>query len=163
MRTDLFWPKVVVTGKDSCWGWRACIDDSGYGKLGNDRAHRVSFRIHRGPIPRGKFVLHTCDNPRCTNPRHLYAGTKKNNAQDRERRGRGNHARGDRNGACTHRETRMGARNGRAKLTEPRVRQLLRFFKQGTRKAELARLFGLSKTSVGRIVSGKLWPHVEGR
>jgi hypothetical protein len=161
---ERFWEKVKVGSSARCWEWQAARDGCGYGKLGDDRAHRVSWRIHHGEIPDGMFVLHRCDNPCCVNPSHLYVGTKKDNAQDRERRGRSNHATGQRHGRYTHPHQTRGARNGRAKLTEQQVRELLdAYFKQGIRKAELARQYNLSKTSVGRIVSGKLWPHVEGR
>jgi len=89
---------------------------------------------------------------------------KKDNAQDREERGRGNHAIGERHSRHTHPGQTKGEKNGRSKLTEVQVSELLhKHFKQGKRKAELAREYGLSKTSVGHIVSGKLWPHVEGR
>lgn len=159
--SERFWDKVKKAGATRCWEWTASKDDFGYGKLGNDRAHRVSWKLHKGPIPSGKYVLHTCDNPGCTNIRHLYLGTKKNNAQDRERRGRGNHATGLRHGRHTHPGQTRGSKNGRAKLNERAVLELLqKHFKQGRTKADLAREYGLSKTAVGHIVSGKLWPHV---
>ena len=165
---DRFWSKVKVTGPNDCWEWQASLEENGYGKFGVpggwDRAHRVAWRLCRGPIPRKKCVLHTCDNRICVNPGHLYLGTKKNNAEDREARGRGNHATGLRHGRHTHPGQTAGSRNGRAKLTEKDVAELLRrHFKQGRKKADLARDYDLSKTAVGQIVSGKLWPNVEGR
>lgn len=164
-----FWSKVNLDGPTAphlvtqCWVWTACVDGFGYGKFGSlERAHRFSWKFHVGSIPDGMCVLHHCDNPACVRP--LYLGTKKNNAQDREQRGRGNHAVGSRNGCATHPGLRRGSRNGRAKLTETRVRKLLeQHFKHGRTKTNLARDHGLSKTTVGHIVSGKLWPHVEGR
>ncbi len=167
---ERFWDKVKTAGVDDCWEWQAATEKrNGYGKFGVgpngwDRAHRVSWRLHHGGIPGGKFVLHTCDNSKCVNPRHLYLGTKKDNAQDRERRGRGNHATGERHGRYTHPGQTKGEKNGRSKLTEKQVAVLLHgYFKQGTSKAELARRYGVSDVTVGHIVSGKLWPHVEGR
>jgi DNA-binding XRE family transcriptional regulator len=98
------------------------------------------------------------------NPTHLYLGTKKNNAEDRENRSRGNHATGLRHGRHTHPGQTAGSGNGRAKMDEKTIQRLLReHFEQGRRKADLARDYGLSKTTVGHIVSGKLWPNVEGR
>jgi hypothetical protein len=164
---ERFWSKVRLV-VNTCWEWQASIDGkSGYGKFrlsegGWDRAHRVSWRLLRGVIPRGLCVLHTCDNRLCVNPDHLYLGTKKDNAQDRERRGRSNHAVGARHGRHTHPGQTKGSKNGRAKLNERAVHELLqKHFKQGRTKAELAREYNLSKTTVGRIVSGKLWPSVE--
>jgi hypothetical protein len=162
-----FWEKVKLAAKGVCWERQAGLDKkNGYGKFGVpggwDRAHRVAWRLVHGEIPKGMFVLHECDNPKCVNPNHLYLGTKKDNAQDRERRGRGNHAVGLRYGRHTHPGQTRGAKNGRAKLDEHGVQELLRrHFKQGVTKAELAREYSLSKTTVGHIVSGKLWPHVE--
>lgn len=159
---DRFWDKVRKGA--GCWEWVASCHPDGYGRFGSDRAHRVSWRVNNGAIPNGLCVLHKCDNPRCVRPDHLYLGTKKDNARDREERCRGNHAVGVRNGRRIHPELSQGENNGRAKLREGDVRNLLQaHFKQGRRKADLAREYGISKVTVGRIVSGKLWPNVEGR
>lgn len=167
---ERFWSKVKLASKSVCWDWQASTEKrNGYGQFGVgdgrwDRAHRVAWRLVHGEIPEGMCVLHTCDNRRCVNPNHLYLGTKKSNAQDRERRGRSNHATGERHGRHTHPGQTSGSRNGRAKLDEHAVRELLqKHFKQGTTKAALAREYNLSRTTVGHIVSGKLWPNVDGR
>lgn len=60
---EKFWPKVLVLGPFECWPWTACCLLSGYGKLGDQLAHRVSFEITYGPVPAGLFVLHACDHP----------------------------------------------------------------------------------------------------
>jgi len=165
---DRFWSKVRKDGPGGCWLWTASLCSSGYGSFlfeGRvERAHRVSWVLSSGDVPAGLCVLHHCDNRRCVNPAHLYVGTKKDNARDREERGRSNHATGLRHGRHTHPGQTAGSRNGRAKLRERDVALLLKkHFKQGRRKADLAREYGLSKTTVGHIVSGKLWPKVEGR
>lgn len=77
----------VVRGPD-CWDWTGTFDAKGYPKMGigvqtSLLMHRFSYQHHRGPIPPGKWVLHTCDNSHCTNPEHLYIGTVKENNRDR--------------------------------------------------------------------------------
>ena len=52
-------------------------------------AHRVAYEVAHGAIPEGMCVLHTCDNPPCCNVEHLFLGTQKDNADDREAKGRG--------------------------------------------------------------------------
>lgn len=162
---ERFWEKVRKgPGENDCWEWTGGLSE-GYGHLridGRDeKAHRLSWKMHRGEIPRGKCVLHTCDNRPCIRSTHLYVGTKKRNALDREERGRGNHATGQRHGCATHPGLHKGERNGRAKLTEQLVRELrILHARDGVKKAELARRFVLSRTAVGDIISRKLWPEV---
>ena len=92
---DRFLSKIELIPFHECWEWVAHTDKDGYGtisKIENGKkrtlkAHKVSFEFYHGPI--NKFwVLHKCDNPGCVNPRHLYLGTAKDNAIDRENRGR---------------------------------------------------------------------------
>lgn len=84
---DSFWKKAEVTGDESCWKWKAFKNKQGYGRMGISsgqcvNAHRVSWVIHNGPIPERMFVCHKCDNPECTNPRHLFIGSRQDNVND---------------------------------------------------------------------------------
>lgn len=85
-----FFSKVEKT--DSCWNWLAQIDKFGYGNFSimtkPVRAHRYSYEIHCGPIGPGLNICHTCDNPRCVNPAHLFPGTQWQNIQDMVQKGR---------------------------------------------------------------------------
>jgi hypothetical protein len=80
-----FWDSVAVGEPDECWEWQACIDDKGYGRIsvgGKAKlSHRVAWSLHHGREP-DLNVLHTCDNPACCNPGHLYEGTYVDNGQD---------------------------------------------------------------------------------
>lgn len=90
-----FWRFVVRgTTDDDCWGWVGATQHPGYGRIGVGGggnvgfAHRVSWELHNGPTPNGLFVLHRCDNPPCTNPRHLFLGTQQENLKDMTAKGR---------------------------------------------------------------------------
>ena len=88
-----FWAKVVKT--DGCWKWTGSKHPFGYGMIraGGMRnkmtASRASWLIHFGPIPDGMYICHHCDNPECTNPKHLFLGTPQDNCVDKEEKGRG--------------------------------------------------------------------------
>lgn len=86
-----FWKFVDRLGDDDCWLWRGSIQ----GKYGSIRiegksagAHRVSYQLHKGEIPEGLVVMHSCDVPLCVNPNHLSVGTYSDNTQDMLRKGR---------------------------------------------------------------------------
>lgn len=88
-----FWDKVDKT--DTCWNWTAYRGVKGYGHiLSNGKGskmlsvHRASWLLHRGDIPKGKFVLHKCDNPGCVRPDHLELGDHAMNMKQKVARGR---------------------------------------------------------------------------
>lgn len=85
-----FWKRVSKT--DSCWLWTGAKCGRGYGHLRRNKldkmAHRESWEIHNGSIPSGMWVLHTCDNPPCVNPTHLFLGSREENISDMYRKGR---------------------------------------------------------------------------
>lgn len=89
-----FWSKINVKGANECWPWKNSLRGSlGYGqfRIGDKicDAHRVALELKNGPLPKGRYVCHSCDSPKCCNPRHLFAGTQKNNMDDMTEKGRG--------------------------------------------------------------------------
>jgi len=81
----------VKTSK-GCWIWEGIKGRGGYGKTFKDgktmSAHRLSYEIFKGPIPDGLLICHSCDNPKCVNPSHLWAGTHQENTDDMMRKKR---------------------------------------------------------------------------
>lgn len=91
---DKFWSNVNVIESTGCWEWAGKrMPYGGYGRIsiGGMRgyAHRVAWMLSGRTLTPGRWILHHCDNPPCIRPDHMYMGTPKDNAQDREKRGRG--------------------------------------------------------------------------
>ena len=87
-----FWARVLKKGSDDCWEWLGCLTGAGYGHFViNGKtigAHRFSYQLHIGSVA-DLWVLHTCDNPKCVNPNHLFLGTQFDNMRDMVKKGRG--------------------------------------------------------------------------
>lgn len=87
---ERFWKYVKKT--NTCWNWTGGFLQSGYGifTINNKivRAHRFSYELHKNKIPVNLNVCHSCDNPKCVNPSHLWLGTHKENMDDMMRKGR---------------------------------------------------------------------------
>ncbi len=145
---ERFWPKVRKQSI-GCWEWLGCRS-AGYGQIWMDGrmvfSHRVSWMLCRGDIPHGLQVLHSCDNPLCVRPDHLFLGTQKENVADCIRKNR--------------RDQVFGERNGSAKLTESDVRQIRRLLDLGHTATSLARRYSVHHVSISQIKLGKTWVHV---
>ena len=93
---------------------------------------------------KGTEVCHTCDNPCCVNPEHLFVGTRQDNVDDRERKGRN--------------ITFTGEEQPRAKLTKKAVKDARweRAYK-GTSLQKLADKYGVSKHTIQNAINCKTW------
>ena len=139
-----FWDKVEKT--DTCWLWTAGKDPNGYGRFGIDRkarlAHRVAYEMLVGPIPKGLYCCHTCDNPSCVNPEHLFIGTQKDNMKDMAKKLRGCH----------------GTKSPNTKLTEGDV---VAIREDPRSNRVIGRDYGVSNGTVGCIKRRVSWSHIE--
>lgn len=144
-------------GPDACWPFGGYREPLGYGRVytedrlpnGKKRrigAHKYSLELATGETyDADHHVLHTCDNPPCCNPAHLYVGTQSDNNRDIRERCRG------------RTEDRRGTRNPSARLTEDDVRALRAL---GDSYESLALRYGISAHQTYLIATRRRWPHV---
>lgn len=158
-----YWTKVEVCGLDECWEWTACRDKAGYGRFGIGisvlLAHRVSWQLAHPDAELGeRHVCHSCDNPCCVNPAHLWAGTNADNVRDRDVKGRQVAPRGERSGSRLHPESRPRGENHKsAKLNDEKVRAI----RADTRlHREIAVDYDVTRANVSDIKARKTWKHV---
>lgn len=146
-----------VIRQDNCWGWKGPIDQGGYPVMGcrrecgSDRGHRASWIIHKGLIPKGMQICHACDNPTCTNPKHLWIGTLKQNNDDKIAKGRQAH------NIPPH---KPGSQNGASKLKEDQVLEIKKLIQSGRSCNSISKDFGVSKQTILRIKNGVNWKHI---
>lgn len=145
--SDWFWKWVQKT--ETCWLVPA-THGAGYGQVCkpgqriSTLAHRASWEIHYGPIPKGLHVCHHCDVRNCVRPDHLFVGTQKDNAADAVQKGR----------------MQKGSRNGRHKITEEIAKKILALKDSGLTGVQVARAFSLTKSSVYFIWHRQTWRHI---
>lgn len=134
---------VVAPSPDSCWEWNAAKHKSGYGEFRwNDnfyRAHRVSYEVHKGEIPQKKHVCHTCDNPPCVNPSHLFLGSDKDNLLDMAKKGR----------------------HGGTVLNPDKVRVIRDMLRLGVPVSRISSAFNVSNCAITCVRDGVTWCHVK--
>lgn len=111
----------------------------------SEAVHRVVWTIYRGPIPRGMYVCHSCDNPICINPNHLFLGLCSDNIRDCVAKGRNNKPKGELNHEC--------------RLTSKQV-LLIRFLEGKKTRKQIAAKFKISTNHVGAIVRREKWSHI---
>lgn len=149
---DRFLSNTASCPPCDCLIWLgAPTNKQGYGRFlyegkTPEPAHRSSYRLFVGEIPEGLWVLHTCDNRLCVNPRHLYAGTRRQNVDDMVKRGRSYKP--------------SGSRNPKSKLNESLIPEIKRMLSLGWSCAATAKRFGVSKATISSINVGRYWAGV---
>lgn len=146
-----FLDKIEKT--ETCWIWKAGKNKNKWGKrygtfqMGEKLmlAHRVSYELFKGKIPKGKLVCHQCDNEVCVNPSHLWLGSYKDNMKDMVYKKRGNYVKGGKNPA--------------AKLTEDEVEKIKELHIEGVMINDIAKTFGVTRHCIQHILNGKTWRH----
>lgn len=144
------YPEIAGT---QCWEWIGCFSgnygnwNSGRRHLGDVSAHRISWKLKHGKIPKSKpCVMHKCDNPKCVRPKHLKLGTAEANSKDMYAKDR------DAN--------RKGENHGRCKTTEKQVIHILKLISKGYSLISISNYLGIPEGRISDINRGASWKHV---
>lgn len=144
---ERFWEKVAIGKEDKCWLWIGNGDR--YGRFrynGQDwKAHRYSYLLHYGDIPKGYYVCHTCDNGLCVNPKHLFAGTQSDNMKDMYKK---------------KRRVYNGKNYPNRKLSEKDVIHMIKDFLSGEKRKDLAIKYNISLATIHDILGGRTWKYL---
>lgn len=144
---------LFFTKKEGCWLWSGSLRTDGYGRFCVGKparksagAHRVAYLLHYGIDPGVNEVCHTCDNTKCVNPEHLFAGSKSDNMKDCVSKGRN--------------VPMVGETNGKAKLSKADVLNIRDRYAAGDAIKYIARIFGVNHKTVRDIVKLRSWKHL---
>lgn len=132
---------------NGCLEYTGCRDTDGYGDITVDGkgwgTHQYTWTKLFGDIPKGMCVCHSCDNPPCVNPEHLWLGTLQDNVRDMDRKGR-------------RAPFPRGEKNHQSKLTSEQVAEMRSQYPRAT-LLDLSERYGISMAQVSRIVRNEHW------
>lgn len=138
---DWFMSRVIVDVASGCFNWRFGKSDFGYGRLfynGKDcKAHRVAYELSTEAFDGTLQVLHSCDNPACCNPEHLFQGTQKENMLDMRSKGR-------------QAKVRYG-------MSLEKARKIRQEYADGSSQSALASKYHIAKSTIHNIVHNVTW------
>jgi hypothetical protein len=145
---DKFFERVGKKQSNGCILWTGRLSEDGYGRFDSNGkqhlAHRTSYELFVGAIPKGMHVLHRCDTPACIRPTCLFIGTQADNVADMMAKNR----------------KPMGEQTRASKLTEKLVKEIRERYRNGERRASIARVYGVSFHTITKIVRREYWKHV---
>lgn len=131
-----------------CWVWQGAVSKTtGYGVAGGgaEGAHRLMWKLTFGEPPDGQMVLHKCDVRRCINPAHLFLGTHQDNMDD----------------MVNKRRSYQGPQHHFAKMAESDASLIKYLVECGVSQAKLAKLYGVTRQAVWRLMAGLSWRHAK--
>lgn len=149
---------------NECWNWKGAIS-AGYGYFSHcgatTSAHRYSYGLYIGAIPKGLSVLHRCNNTRCVNPKHLYAGTQKDNVRDSMVAGT--------HYQFTHEDcikdtssiVHIGENHPKAKLTNSDVICIKKMLRDRVKQWLIAWIYQVKQTTIAQINTGRTWKSIK--
>jgi len=147
---ERFNSKIIPEPNSGCLLWDAGVSEDGYGHFWFEgktvKASRYAWEREHGPIPDGLQICHICDTPPCVNTSHMFLGTVKDNARDRERKGRANRP--------------FGESHPHSKLSESVVLEIRKARREGKTQVSLAKKYGISEAVVSVVVNNTSWTHV---
>ena len=159
----------VVKSRNGCWNWTRC-KQAGYGVayFGKRRvlAHRAAWESVNGPIPEGMSICHSCDNPSCINPAHLWLGTHKQNMHDAIQKGRASkppvHVGGEHWRLKYPHMVQRGEDNPNAIMTDEQVIQMRKDYVSGQPLDEICARYEINRATMHDYTSGRSWKHLLG-
>ena len=148
---ERFWSKIDRRGTEKCWPWLAAKQKGGYGVawFGGKlfRAHRLAFMLGRTEFVGALSVLHSCDNPSCCNPRHLFLGTQRDNMRDMIGKGR-------------RRPDDVAVKGTAHPATKFTEAQVIAIYCDPRKHAVIAKEYGVRTSTVSAIKTGQNWGHL---
>lgn len=155
-----FWKLVKPYKNGKCWKWLGSINKNsranhglGYAKFHMEpkhsrlNAHRISYILtKKRAIPAGMFACHSCDNPACVNPKHIWIGTNRDNQMDASKKGRS--------------AKPFGELQANSKLNKSQVLKMREMANKGICQRRISEKFGISFQHVNKIIHRMRWAHI---
>lgn len=179
-----FWSCIEIRGLHECWEWAGSRDQHGYGvpdagiciAFQEPLAHRIACGMMRTRLDRQDFVLHSCDNAPCCNPRHLRWGDAFENADDRRIAEWAPIARGAQQGDADvpcfdatgkpwivkkpDLKAPIHFMRGQSRLDDELVRQIRADHDAGMSSREIGVKYGLTQSHADSVAKRRIWKHI---